>query len=170
MRIIYVVLLIISIITLIAAYGFIMYNKLVILRHDVDDAWQQVNLEIKNCFDLITNVQNSLNGIIMDTDMQELRQILMAYPHSINVENCIKSYLSLKTIVDKLLFAIDNNLSSSEYLKNLSTMLRDNGQKLDRARIIYNDNILKLNTRIELFPNNFLAQIFHFYKWPFFSE
>ena len=167
------VIIVIAVIVLLFVYVVSVYNSLVNLRNKVKDQYSQIDVELKRRFDLVPNLVETVKGYTKhEKDTLE------------SVINARNSYVSANALGDKLkadgeltnaiskLFALSESYPDLKANTNFNTLqleLSEIEQKIVYARQFYNDTVLKLNNRIEMFPSNLIAAMFGFKQEVFFE-
>lgn len=158
------IILAIVIILIIAIIG--MYNTLVQSRIKVDNAWSQIDVQLQRRFDLIPNFVETVKGYMTHeketfTKIAELRTS-WANTQSVSEKANLDNQLStaLKTIM-----AVSENypeLKANQNFADLSEELRNTENKISFSRQFYNDTVTLYNTKLQVFPSNIIAGMFHF--------
>jgi LemA protein len=173
MEIIYIFLIIIALIVI----GIIfIYNGLVALRNRVKEAWADIDVQLKRRYDLIPNLVETVKGYAVHErtvfeNVTKARTQAMSAEQSGNPKEVGQAENFLSSTL-KSLFAVAENypdLKASANFLELQRDLRDTEDKIQAARRFYNTNVMNLNTKIEMFPSNLIAQIFNFTKQEFFE-
>ena len=143
-----------------------MYNGLVTSRNKVKNAWSQIDVQLQRRFDLIPNLVDSVKGYMKHeesvlTKVTELRTS-WANATTVGEKAQLDSELSgaLKTIM-----AVSENypdLKANQNFSELQEELRNTENKISYSRQFYNDTVTRYNTKLELFPSNIIASMFHF--------
>ena len=164
---------IIIVVVLIAIYIVATYNGLVGMRNRVKDQWAQIDVQLKRRFDLIPNLVETVKGYASH-EQETLKGVIEAR-NKFNVaktpEEEIKANDKLSNFVSKL-FALSEaypDLKANQNFMSLQSDLKDTEDKIASARQFYNDTVLTLNNKIEMFPSNIVASMFKFTKEPFFE-
>ena len=166
-------LIILVIVALIAIYVISTYNSLVGLKNKVGDQWSQIDVELKRRFDLIPNLVNTVKGYAKH-ESETLENVIKArneYLSAGTKEQALDADKSLTGAISKL-FALAESypeLKANENFKDLQNQLNSTEDKISYARKFYNDTALLLNNKIDMFPSNIVANIFHFQKVDFFK-
>lgn len=150
------------------------YNGFVALRNRAKEAWSDIEVQMKRRYDMIPNLVETVKGYAQH-ESGTLEKVIQArnmamQPHS-SMEEISKSENILSGTL-KSLFALKENypeLKANTNFLELQRDLRDTEDKLQAARRFYNGNVLALNTKIEMFPSNIVASLFHFEKQDFFE-
>ena len=161
------------VIALIVLYIVATYNSLVGMRNRVKDQWAQIDVQLKRRFDLIPNLVETVKGYA-DHEQETLKGVIEAR-NKFNVaktpEEEMKANDQLSNFVSKL-FALSEaypDLKANQNFMNLQSELKDTEDKIASARQFYNDTVLTLNNKIEMFPSNIVASMFKFTKEPYFE-
>lgn len=159
----------------VAVGGWLMltYNLLIKSRNHVDEAWSDIEVQLKRRYDLIPNLVETVKGYAKHEEgvfraVTEARAAAMgaktAHEHA-EAESQLSSTL-------KTLFAVAEAypaLQASNNFADLQRNLVDSEDKIQSARRFYNANVRDFNTRIQLFPTNLVAGLFGFHRYEFFD-
>ena len=164
---------IIVVIVLIVLYIVATYNGLVGMRNRVKDQWAQIDVQLKRRFDLIPNLVETVKGYASH-EQETLKGVIEAR-NKFNVAKTPEEEMAandqLSNFVSKL-FALSEaypDLKANQNFMSLQLDLKDTEDKIASARQFYNDTVLTLNNKIEMFPSNIVASMFKFTKEPFFE-
>ncbi len=159
---------IIGVIVLIALYVVNTYNTFVKLRNRVKDQWAQIEVQLKRRFDLIPNIVETVKGYAKH-ESDTLKGVIEAR-NKFTVANTPEDEMKAKnelTGAIRQLFALSESYpelkADTSFLK-LQSNLEETEDKISSARQFYNDTVLSLNNKVELFPSNLVAKIFGFKK------
>jgi LemA protein len=148
------------------------YNGLISKRNRVQDAWAQIDVQLKRRYDLIPNLIETVKGY-MKYEKSTLTQITQL--RSSIVSGTIQEKATANNQLSgalKSLFAVAENypdLKASETYKNLQDELENTEDKISFVRTSYNDYVLEYNNAIQQFPGNVFASSFGFTKIDFFQ-
>jgi LemA protein len=149
------------------------YNRLITLRNRKEEAWSDIDVQLKRRYNLIPNLVETVKGYathereLFENVTKARTQAMGAQTmeeHS-KAENFLSSTL-------KSLFAVSENypdLKASQNFMELQRELRDTEDKIQSARRFYNGNVRDINIKIESFPSNIIAGLFKFEKAEFFE-
>lgn len=149
------------------------YNSFVTLVNRTKEAWADIDVQLKRRYDLIPNLMETVKGYaahessVFENVTKARAQAMQAgtpAEHSAS-ENMLSGAL-------KSLFAVSEaypDLKANQNFLSLQAELSDTENKIQAARRFYNGNVRDLNTKIEVFPNNVIANMFHFEKQEFFE-
>jgi lemA protein len=143
-----------------------MYNNLVSLRQRVQNAWSQIDVQLKRRFDLIPNLQETVKGYMAHESetFSKIAELRTAWASSNTVAE--KAEISNQlTAALKTIMAVSENypdLKASESFLGLQDELRNTENKIAYSRQFYNDTVTMYNTKLEMFPSNLIAKAFNF--------
>jgi len=168
-----IIAILILIIVIIGGWLIFIFNRLVTLRNRTQEAWADIDVQLKRRHDLIPNLVEIVKGYaahereVFEKVTQARAQAMGAgtIQEKAKAENALASTL-------KSLFAIAENypdLKASQNFLELQRELTDTEDKIQAARRFYNGNARDLNIQIETFPNNLIAQSLGFKKMEFFE-
>ncbi len=160
------------IILAILAWIVMAYNRLITLRNRVDNAWAQIDVQLKRRFDLIPNLIETVKGYaaheksIME-DITKYRSQIMTG----SVEDRAKANNMLSQTLKSLFAVAENypNLKANENFKMLQESLEGTENKIAYIRTAYNDSVLEFNNATQTFPSNLIAGMFGFKAKPYFE-
>lgn len=155
-------------------WGIGLYNRFVSLIQRSEEAWADIEVQLKRRYDLIPNLVETVKGYATHeqgtlTKVIEARN--MAMSANGNVAEQAKSQ-NMITDALKSVFALSEaypDLKANQNFLGLQSELSDTENKIQAARRFYNGNVRDLNTAIMTFPGNMIANLFHFMKKEYFD-
>jgi len=164
---------IIGIIVIIVLFVWIAYNSLITLKVRVDEAWSDITVQLKRRLDLIPNLVETVKGYAKHesgvfTAVTEARANALSakgVKETAAAENQFEGAL-------KSLFAVAEaypDLKASQNFIELQQELVDTEDKIQASRRFYNGGVRDLNTKIQTFPSNVIANMFNFKNREFFE-
>lgn len=164
---------VIGVAALLLLYVILTFNSLIMLRNRVNNAWSQIDVQLKRRYDLIPNLINTVKGYMKHekgvlTDITKMRSSLVSGSLSEKAKASDAITNALKTI-----FAVAENypkLQASENFKMLQEELAGTESKIAFSRQFYNDNVMTLNNKVQQFPSNLIARILDFKEKEFFKS
>lgn len=165
---------IIAIVAIIIIWLIAAYNGLVRTRQRAQEAYSDIDVQLKRRYDLIPNLVESVKGYAAH-EKTVLEDVTKARTTAMNAtgtgdksaaENQLSSTL-------KSLFAVAENypdLKANQNFLQLQGELTDTEDKIQAARRFYNGMVRDLNTKIQVFPTNMFAGMFGFTKMEFFGN
>jgi len=170
MTILYIILAIIAAIILWAIFA---YNSFIRLVTRANEAWADIDVQLKRRYDLIPNLVNTVKGYAAHESgtFQNVTEARAAAMGAQSIEEHAKAE-NMLTGALKSLFAVSENypdLKANENFLELQRELSDTENKIQAARRFYNTNVRDLNIKIKTFPSNLIANMFNFTKKEFFE-
>ncbi len=149
------------------------YNSLIRLKNQSEEAWSDIDVQMKRRYDLIPNLIETVKGYATHEqgvfeNVTKARTAAMGasgLADKAQAENMLSQTL-------KSLFAVSENypnLKADQNFAKLQDELSDTENKIQASRRFYNGNVRDLNTKIETVPTNMIANWFHFTKREFFQ-
>ncbi len=163
---------IVLIVLLALVFVVMVYNRLVTLRNRVDNAWAQIDVQLKRRYDLIPNLVETVKGYMKHekdtlTDITKYRAQLVTG----GIEERAQAN-NMLTQALKSVFAVAENypkLVANENFKMLQEELAGTENKIAYIRTAYNDSVLEYANALQTFPNNVLAGMLGFAPKQYFS-
>ncbi|MCC6643815.1 LemA family protein [Candidatus Peregrinibacteria bacterium] len=164
---------VLAVVAVIAMAVIGVYNGLIQLKNKVDEAWADIDTQLKRRYDLIPNMVEIVKGYAKHESktleaVTQARNMAMAAKspeERIQAENALSGTL-------KTLFAVAENypdLKANQNFMDLQATLKEVEDKLQLSRRYHNATVRDFNTKVEIFPNNIVAGIFHFGRRKFFE-
>ena len=171
-------LLIVLIVLLVIALGFVgwiigAYNGLIRLRNQLENAWAQIDVQLKRRCDLIPNLVETVKGYAAH-ERGTLEAVIQARNMAVAAKGVAERAEAENVLTGTLksLFAVAEaypNLKADQSFLALQEELTSTENKVAFARQFYNDSVMTYNTQIEIFPRNVIAGMFHFVQREFFE-
>ena len=164
---------IIAVPVIIAGWIIGMYNSLIRSRNRVKESWSDIDVQLKRRYDLIPNLVETVKGYAAH-EKQTLDAVIQARAKAMGAQT-IAEHTQAENMLSgalKSLFALAEaypQLRAVESFAKLQDELSDTENKIQAARRFYNGNVRDLNTRIQSFPTNFIANMFGFKNREFFE-
>ncbi|MHC4153977.1 MAG: LemA family protein [Planctomycetota bacterium] len=149
------------------------YNALIRLRNQVDNSWSQIDVQLKRRHDLIPNLVETAKGY-MKHERETFEEITKARSQAMganNVADASKAEGALGEALSKFMLVVENypDLKANQNFLALQEELTSTENRISFARQSYNDQVLFLNNKIQMFPSNVVASMFSFAKRDFFE-
>jgi len=151
-----------------------MYNSLVGSRNEVKNSWSQIEVQLKRRHDLIPNLVEAVKGY-MGHERGTLEAVTKARQQAIDVTGGVEERAKVENALSQTLrslFAVAEaypDLKANQNFLALQEELTSTENKISFARQYYNDAVLRLNNRIQMFPSNIIAGMFSFQMDKFFE-
>lgn len=161
------------VLALIVLWLILAYNGLVRTRNRAQEAWSDIDVQLKRRYDLIPNLVESVKGY-MAHEAGVFEKVTKARSQAMQATGAAKAGAedALSGAL-KSLFAVAENypqLKANENFLNLQNELTDTEDKIQAARRFYNGMVRDLNTKIQVFPNNLFANALGFKPMEFFGD
>lgn len=153
----------------------LIYNGLIRMRNRAEEAWSDIDVQLKRRYNLIPNLVSTVKGYAKHEaktleNVTNLRNQAMAGQDAdlktrAENENMLSSTL-------KSIFALSENypdLKANQNFLELQNELSDTENKIQAARRFYNSTVMEYNTKIETIPSNIVAGAFSFKKKELFE-
>jgi len=149
------------------------YNALVRLRNQVDNAWSQIDVQLKRRHDLIPNLVETAKGY-MEHERGTFEAITEARSRAMGaktVSEASQAEGGLSDALSKFMLVVGNypDLKANQNFLSLQEELTSTENKIAFARQGYNDQVLFFNNKIQMFPSNIIANSFNFTARDFFE-
>ena len=172
---IWIILIVIAVIALFLVFT---YNGLVRLRNTVDEAWNQISVQLKRRHDLIPNLVNAVKGY-MDFEQETLTKVVEARSAAVSAQSAGPANAGAAAAAENMLtgalrqlFALVENypdLKANQNVLELQEQLTTTENQIGFSRQHYNSSVREYNTAIQTFPNVLLAGIFGFRERDYFQ-
>lgn len=149
------------------------YNALVRMRNACENAWSQVDVQLKRRYDLIPNLVETAKGY-MKHESETLTNVVKARQQAIDASN-VKDQAQAENFLQstlRSLFAVTENypdLKANQNMMALQEELTSTESKISFARQHYNDSVLKYNNKRQVFPSNIYAGFHGFAEKDYFE-
>ncbi|MDH4198282.1 MAG: LemA family protein [Candidatus Aminicenantes bacterium] len=150
-----------------------MYNSLVTLRNRCENAWSQVDVQLRRRYDLIPNLVETVKGYAKH-EREVFEKVTQARAAAINAQT-VKDQGQAENVLSgalKSLFAVAENypdLKANQNFLLLQEELAGTESKIAYARQFYNDQVMKFNMKQQVFPSNLIASMFGFKTKDYFE-
>lgn len=154
-------------------YPISIYNRLAKLKVRIEEAWSQIDVQLKRRADLIPNLVETVKGYASHEKevFQRVTEARSALMNASNVKEAEQADLQLQGAL-KSLFAVAEaypELKAQEGFSQLQRELSDTEDKVAYSRQFYNSVVRDYNSILQVFPSNMIANIFGYSKKEFFE-
>jgi LemA protein len=164
---------VIGIVVVLLVVLVLLYNHLVRLRNRVENAWAQVEVQLRRRYDLIPNLVETVRGYASHeratfeevTKARTAAQAARTVPEQAQAENLLTQAIGR-------LFAVAEDypeLRATENFRQLQGQLEETEGKIAVSRQVYNDAVLTYDTALETVPTNIVGNVFSFEEKPYFE-
>jgi len=150
------------------------FNRFVSLRNRAQEAWADIEVQLKRRYDLIPNLVNSVKGYASH-ESSVFENVTKARNMAMGATGPTADHAQAENMLTgalKSVFALAEaypDLKANQNFLSLQSELADTENKIQAARRFYNTNVRDLNTSVEQFPGNVIANMFKFSKMEFFD-
>ncbi len=158
------------------------YNTLVKMRTNVDEAWSDIDVQLKRRYDLIPNLVETVKGYAKH-ESKTLEAVMEARSKAtaINIDASSATAENMAALAGAQqglsgalgkLFAVAENypdLKANQNFLQLQNDLTEIEDKIQASRRFYNGTVRDYNIKVETVPSNIIASLFHFAKREFFE-
>jgi len=154
-------------------YVIAAYNSLVSSKNNVENAWRQIDVQLKRRHDLIPNLVEAVKGY-MTFERDTLTQVVEARAKAVNAPDQASRLAAENQItagLGKILAVMENypQLKADQNVMQLQEELTTTENQIAFSRQAYNDAVLTLNNKTERFPGNIIATNFGFKAAEYFK-
>jgi len=171
--VLWVIVVIVAIVLPVAILLVTLYNRLVRLRNRAENAWAQVDVQLRRRYDLIPNLVETVKGYASHerTTFEEVTKARTAAQQAQTVQEQAQAENLLTQALGRL-FAVAEQypeLRATENFQQLQTQLEDTEGKIAVSRQVYNDSVLTYDTALETVPTNIVGSMFSFQAREYFE-
>ena len=168
----------IVVVAVVVLFLILTYNGLVRLRNMVDEAWNQISVQLKRRHDLIPNLVNAVKGY-MDFEQETLTRVIEARNQAVTAQqagpaNAAQAGQAENFLTGALrqLFALVENypdLKANQNVMQLQEELTTTENQIGFSRQHYNGTVREFNTSVQTFPNVLIAGMLGFRERDYFQ-
>ena len=170
---IFIIILIVTLIISLLIWGIATYNRLVTERLKVQTQWSQIDVVLKQRFDLIPNLVETVKGYAAHEKetLQAVADAHSRYLGAKDAEGQMKASTELSGAMGRLMAVAESypDLKANQNFLHLQQQLAAMEEKLANYRQFYNDTVLRYDRLLETVPTNLIAMLFHFERAEFFK-
>ncbi|MBU0540735.1 LemA family protein [Patescibacteria group bacterium] len=160
-------------VAVVALWAVVVYNGLITLKNRTDEAWSDIDVQLKRRYDLIPNIMETVKGYASHeagtfqkvTEARTAAMSAKTVAEHAQAENMLSQTL-------KSLFAVAEaypELKANQNFLHLQQELSDTEDKIQAARRFYNGNVRDFNTKLQVFPTNMIGNALGFKARDFFE-
>lgn len=168
-----IMLIILGLLAVLVLWAISLYNRLVRLRNGREQAFADVDVQLRQRHDLIPQLVEAVKGYMVHergvlTEITEARASAMK---ATSINEKIAAETRLSTALDGLRVQVEAypDLKASQNFLDLQNEISDVENKIAAARRFFNSATKELNVATELFPSNLIATLFNFKREPMFE-
>ena len=169
-----VLLIVIGIVVLLLLFGIVMYNGLIRRRNQVENAWAQIDVQLKRRIDLIPNLVETVKAYAAH-EKETLDAVIRARNNAIAAPNTPGAQAQADSAITgalKQVFALSEaypDLKANQNFLALQEELTATEGRVSYARQFYNDMVLGYNNKLQTFPTVIFANMMHFERREYFE-
>jgi LemA protein len=168
-----IVWIIVALVVLLIGYAVVTYNGLVSMRNRIENAWAQIDVQLKRRYDLIPNLVETVKGYA-EHERGTLEEVVQARNMAMAAEGPQDQAAAENMITGALksVFALSEaypDLKANQNFLNLQEELTGTEGRIAYARQFYNDSVYSYNTKIQTVPANVIANQFKFTEREYFD-
>ncbi|HZX19726.1 MAG TPA: LemA family protein [archaeon] len=158
---------------IVALWFLLAYNGFVQLRNRIDNAWSQIDVQLKRRYDLVPNLMETVKGYAKH-EKETFKMVTDARAQALNAQGVSQQGKAENMLSGALksLFAISEAYPALLANKNFAMLQEELSgieSKIAFSRQFYNDEVLRFNTKTETLPDTIIAGIFGFKKRDYFG-
>lgn len=162
-----IIVIIIACVSVITFFFIKVYNSLVLLKNKLGADWKQLIIEINFRFDLAVKYIGLVGNYVSPNIVNSINQLDGRNKMNLSVEDIMNNYIEFeKCFLQMLIELEDKKIGYQDWNKSII----DSKTRLDKARDIYNDDVLGLNNKVDLFPFSIVASVTGFSKGIYFRS
>ena len=171
MTVVLIILIVLAVV--VGLYLVFAYNGLVSLRNRIENAWAQIDVQLKRRYDLIPNLVETVKGYAAH-ERETFEAVIQARNMAMSPHGPAEQAQSENILTGALknLFALSEaypDLKANQNFLSLQEELTGTEGRIAYARQYYNDSVQTYNTKLETFPSNIFANVFHFTPREYFE-
>ncbi|MEI6633893.1 MAG: LemA family protein [Chlamydiota bacterium] len=164
---------ILVLLAVIVLYVIVAYNRLVRLRNRIENAWSQIDVQLRRRYDLIPNLVETVKGYAAH-EKEVFQKVTEARAKAINASGAMAQGQADNVLTGALksLFAVAENypeLKANQNFLMLQEELSGTESKIAYSRQFYNDTVMTYDTTRETFPSSIIAGMFNFPEKEYFQ-
>lgn len=161
------------VVIILATWAIGIYNGLITLQVRTDEAWSDIDVQLKRRYDLIPNLINTVKGYATH-EKDVFEKVTLARSQAMSAQGPEQKGVAENMLAGTLksLFAVSESypdLKANQNFLELQKELSDTENKIQASRRFYNGNVRDLNTKIQVFPDSIIAGMMVIKKREFFQ-
>ncbi len=167
------ILIIIAILVILGFIAINLYNRLVVLRNNRENAFADIDVQLKQRLDLIPQLVEAVKGYMKheSTVLTDITKARASSMQATTINDKIAAEAQMVSALQGLKVAVEAypDLKANQSFIQLQEEISDIENKLAAARRFFNSATKELNNAVETFPSNLLADMFGFKREPMFD-
>jgi len=166
-------LIVLGALALLLLWAIYTYNRLVVLRNRIDNAWHQIAVQLRRRFDLIPNLEETVKGYASHerTTFEQVTKARAAAEAATNLGEQAAAQNMITAALRGLLAVAENypELKANQNFLALQEELTATEDRIAYARQAYNDTVMMFNALMQMFPANIVASLGSFQRRDYFE-
>lgn len=160
-------------VAVVALWVVVVYNGLITLKNRTDEAWSDIDVQLKRRYDLIPNIMETVR-VYAAHEAGTFQKVTDARTAAMNAKT-VAEHAQAENMLSqtlKSLFAVAEaypELKANQNFLHLQQELSDTEDKIQAARRFYNGNVRDFNTKLQVFPTNMIGNTLGFQARDFFE-
>ena len=143
------------------------YNQLVKYRNALNKNYADISAELTFRMELFNEYIPIISEYIDKQTIDELNSILLQYKIKVAIVDIADIYYKLNNMLEDINVKLkEKGFAAPEWDK----AFEDSKNRVEAIRLLYDDNVLKMNNLVDMAPTNIVAKVFGFVKWPYFRN
>ncbi|GBD35193.1 hypothetical protein HRbin36_00299 [bacterium HR36] len=163
----------IAALAILALWAISVYNGLINRQTEAQNAWSQIDVQLKRRYDLIPNLVETVKGYAghEKETLERVVQARNAAMHARGISQQAEAENALSAALRQLLVVVEAypELKANENFRALQEELTSTENRIGFARQHYNDVVAQYNAALRRFPSNLIAGLFRFPQYEFFQ-
>jgi LemA protein len=171
---VWVLIIVLALVALLVIYLIMAYNGLIRRRNQIENAWSQIDVQLKRRLDLIPNLVETVKGYAAH-EKETLERVIQARNQAMQAPNTPHAQAEADNQITgalKSLFALGEaypDLKANQNFLQLQEELTATEGRVAYARQFYNDSVLDYNNKLEQFPTVYFARMLKFERREYFE-
>lgn len=157
---------IVILIVFVAIFVISIYNGLISLKNQVENAWSKINVELQRRFDLIPNLVETVKGYMKHEEsvLTKVTELRTSWANASTIHEKAKLANELSSALNSINVVAEQypDLKANTNFLSLQEELSNTENQISSSRASYNNIVTVYNTKLEIFPNNIIANMFNF--------
>ena len=168
-----IAIIILAIIVILAIWFIGAYNGFIKLKNKIEEAFSTMDVYLKKRWDLVPNLVNAVKGYAKHEQetLAKVTEMRTKSYESMTANEKVEAGMNLSSALSKLIATAEAypDLKANENFVNLQNQLNQIENDIANSRKYYNGCIRQMNTKVESFPSNIIAGMFHFEKFKMYE-
>jgi len=164
---------VLAMVAVLVLWVIMVFNRLIVLRTRVEEAWADIEVQLKRRYNLIPNLVNTVKGYA-GHEKEVFEKVTQARSAAMGATGMAEKAQAENMLSQTLksLFAVAEaypQLKANENFLHLQKELTDTEDKIQYSRRFYNTNVRDFNIKTQVFPSNIIANVFGFKRKDMFE-